>query len=117
MTDLPIACTLTPTELQSRGAQLLSGLVARTIGRVPVTNGLRWDFAPTEGLLAELAQVIDAERRCCRFLRFAVAAETNCCPPDTAVGFGLLAVVPFPSWPDPLLPQQYAAPALFSPQV
>ena len=77
MTDLPIACTLTPTELQSRGAQLLPGLVARAIGRVPVTNGFRWAFAPTEGLLAELAHVIEAERRCCRFLRFAVAAEPD----------------------------------------
>ena len=75
MTDFPIACTLTPAELHSRGAQLLPGLVARAIGRVPVTNGFRWAFAPTEGLLTELAQVIDAERRCCRFLRFEVAAE------------------------------------------
>lgn len=77
MTDLPIACTLTPAELQSRGAQLLPGLVARAIGRGPMTNGFRWAFAPTEGLLAELAHVIDAERRCCRFLRFAVAAEPD----------------------------------------
>src|SRR5258708_35541142 len=77
VTDLPIACTLTSAELQSRGAQLLPGLVARAIGRVPVTNGVRWSFAPVEGLLAELARVIDAERQCCRFLRFAVAAEAD----------------------------------------
>ncbi len=77
MTDFPIACTLTPAELHSRGAQLLPGLVARAIGRVPVTNGFRWAFAPTDGLLAEVGQVIDAERRCCRFLRFAVATEPD----------------------------------------
>ena len=77
MTDLPIACTLTPAELQARGAQLLPGLVARAVGRVPVTNGFRWMFAPQDGLLAELAQVIDAERPCCRFLRFAVVAEPD----------------------------------------
>jgi len=51
--------------------------VARAIRRVPVANGLRWAFAPTEGLLAEFAHVIEAERRCCRFLRFAVAAEPD----------------------------------------
>ncbi len=77
VTDLPIACTLTSAELQSRGAELLPGLVARAVGRVPVTDGFRWAFAPTEGLLAELARVIDAERQCCRFLRFAVAAERD----------------------------------------
>jgi len=37
VTDLPIACTLTSAEFQSRGAELLPGLVARTVGRVPVT--------------------------------------------------------------------------------
>ena len=84
MTDVPIACTLTSAELQSRGAQLLPGLVAGAIARVPVsitkrdgTGGFRWAFAPRPGLLAEVAQVIDAERRCCRFLRFAVAAEPD----------------------------------------
>ena len=77
MTDVPIACTLTSAELQSRGAQLLPGLVAGAIARVPVSNGFRWAFAPRPGLLAEVAQVIDAERRCCRFLRFAVAAEPD----------------------------------------
>ena len=77
MADLPIACTLTPAELQSRGAQLLPGLVARAIGRAPVTNGFRWAFARTDGLLAEVTQVIDAERRCCPFLRFVVATEPD----------------------------------------
>ncbi len=77
MTDLPIVCTLTSAELRSRGAQLLPGLVARAIRRLPVTNGVRWSFAPAEGVLAELARVIDAERQCCRFLRFVVAAEPD----------------------------------------
>ncbi len=72
-----IACTLTSAELQSRGAELLPRLVARAVGRVPVTDGFRWAFTPTEGLLAELARVIDAERQCCRFLRFTVAAEPD----------------------------------------
>jgi hypothetical protein len=77
MTDVPIACTLTSAELQSRSAQLLPWLAGRATGRVPVTNGFRWTFQSSPGLLAELAQIIDAERRCCRFLRFAVAAEPD----------------------------------------
>lgn len=75
MTDVPIACTLTAAELHSRSAQLLPGLAARAIGRAPVANGFRWTFAASEGLLGELARIIEAERRCSRFLRFAAAAE------------------------------------------
>jgi len=77
LTDLPIACTLTPAEFRARGAELFPGLVARAVGRVPVTNGFRWTFASQDGLLAELARVIDAERRCCRFLGFVVVAEPD----------------------------------------
>ena len=77
MADLPIACTLTPDELQSRGAQLLPGLVSRATGRVAIPNGLRWSFPPAEGMIADIAHVIDAERCCCRFLRFLVIVEED----------------------------------------
>jgi hypothetical protein len=75
MTALPIACTLTPTELESRGSQLLPGLVARSSARLELPNGYRWSFSPTDGLMAEITRVIDAERRCCRFLQFFVVVE------------------------------------------
>ena len=77
MSDVPIACTLPSAELQARSADLLPGLAARATGRVPVTNGFRWTFASSEGLLAELARVVDGERRCCRFLHFVVAADPD----------------------------------------
>jgi len=51
--QVSIACTLTSAELQSRGAELLPGLVARAVGRVPVTDGFRWAFAPTFAVAAE----------------------------------------------------------------
>ena len=38
-------------------------------------------------------------------------------PPETATGVALLVVVPFPSSPAPLNPQQYAAPLVVTPQV
>src|SRR6266550_3316636 len=41
----------------------------------------------------------------------------NVSPPDTATGVRLLIVVPFPSSPEPLSPQQYAAPLGVTPQV
>jgi hypothetical protein len=77
LADLPIACELTPAELQTRGASLLPGLVQRATQQAPATNGYRWTFAPAAGLLEEVAQVVAAERECCRFLRFTVAAEPD----------------------------------------
>ena len=37
-------------------------------------------------------------------------------PPDTATGVALAVVVPLPSAPSPLAPQQYAAPVVVTPQ-
>src|SRR5207249_8518781 len=37
-------------------------------------------------------------------------------PPETATGVALLVVVPFPSSPLPLYPQQYAVPLVVTPQ-
>jgi hypothetical protein len=40
----------------------------------------------------------------------------NVSPPATAVGVALLVVVPLPSWPYVLSPQQYATPPVVSAQ-
>src|SRR2546427_10588586 len=77
LSDLPIAGTSAPAELQRRRAGLLPGLLARAMERIPVPDGYRWRFAPADDLLAAVASVIDAERRCCRFLRFVVAVEPD----------------------------------------
>jgi len=77
MKDLPIACELTPAELETRRAGLLPGLLAVARERVAVTNGLRWRFAPSVEFLTAAAKMIDAERQCCRFLRFVVGVEED----------------------------------------
>lgn len=73
--SLPVACTLTPTELAERRRGLLPGLLARAAGRESVDDGFRWSFAFEPALLADVAAVIEAEHRCCRFLRFSLAVE------------------------------------------
>jgi len=77
MSEPPIACTLSAAELRERRAGLLPGLLARAVERVPVSNGYRWRFTPTSDLLSALGLVIEAERRCCPFLRFVVTAEPD----------------------------------------
>jgi hypothetical protein len=72
-----IVCTLGSHEFNRKRTDLLPGLIARSIGREGLPDGLRWRFAAEDGLLAQIATVIDAERRCCRFLRFELIVEPN----------------------------------------
>lgn len=76
MSDLPIACELSPAELEQRRQALLPGLVGRAVERQELSDGFRWRFDPAEPhLLSRITAAIDAERRCCRFLRFRLDVE------------------------------------------
>lgn len=80
MRDLPVACTLSADELRTRRDGLLTGLIARATTRFAIDDGYRLTFAPTPGLLETIARVIDAERQCCRFLRFQLVVEQDGAP-------------------------------------
>jgi hypothetical protein len=56
---------------------LLPGLLSKARARDPIPGGFRWRFNPEAGLLNEAATVIDAEHRCCRFLRFVLRVEAG----------------------------------------
>ena len=73
--SLPIACTLTPAELAAMRTGLLPGILARSSAKEPIPGGFRWRFDPQANLVREAAAVIDAEHRCCRFLRFLLLVE------------------------------------------
>lgn len=75
MTDLPIACTLQPGELSRRTGELLPGLVARARRRESIEGGYRFEFDATSDTLNAIMTTIDAERQCCRFLRFQFVLE------------------------------------------
>jgi len=77
MTDLPIACTLTPDALRARRAGLLSDLLRRAEGHEDLQEGLRLRFAPTGETLATITRAVEAERHCCRFLRFGITVEPD----------------------------------------
>ena len=77
MTHLPIACALDPADLAARREALLPGLAVRALTRETIPDGLRWLFAPTHDLLEQISRVIDAERRCCPFLRFQLTVEPD----------------------------------------
>jgi len=73
--ELPVACSLSQPELRAREAGLLGALAARVLERQEIAEGLRLRFAVTDGLLAEIAELVDLERRCCPFLRFTVTVQ------------------------------------------
>jgi hypothetical protein len=70
MSELPIACTLTPHDMAGR-AEWLRRLGARSlIAGARAGGGLRLRFEAAAD--AEVGRWIDAERECCAFLTFAV---------------------------------------------
>jgi hypothetical protein len=77
MSDLPIACTLGPAALKARREDLLGGLVRRAQERIDLPNGYRVRFSPNDEVLRTIAEVIDVERQCCRFLRFQLTVEPD----------------------------------------
>ena len=77
MADLPVVCTLSPAALQARRENLLNALLRRTIERRELPNGYSLRFAAEGDVLSEIARTVDNERKCCRFLRFAVTVEPD----------------------------------------
>jgi len=77
MPDLPIACTLAPDALAIRRENLLAELLRLASSRELLSDGLRLTFEPTTEALATIAQAVEAERHCCRFLRFQIAVEPD----------------------------------------
>jgi hypothetical protein len=75
--DLPIACTLTPEEMRRGREGLLPGILARAEAHEPLADGFRFRFTSVAGLLPDLAAMMEAERRCCRFLLFQVIAAPD----------------------------------------
>ena len=77
MADLPIACTLTPETIRTLRAGLLPGLLERADARETLPEGYRVRFAATGDILPSIARTVDAERQCCRFLRFLITVEPD----------------------------------------
>jgi hypothetical protein len=77
MAELPIACSLTPEALRTRREGLLMDLVRRAARHDDLSNGLRLEFAPSGETLALIARAVEAERHCCRFLRFGMTVEPD----------------------------------------
>lgn len=77
MVDPPVACTLSPAALRARREGLLTELLRRTDEHQELPEGHRLRFAASDDTLATLTRAVDAERQCCRFLRFRITVEPD----------------------------------------
>jgi hypothetical protein len=77
MTDLPIDCTLNPTNVRRRGADLLPGLFQNADSVEQIEHGFRLRFFSQSVELAHIASVIETERECSRFLRFNLSVSPD----------------------------------------
>ena len=77
MTDLPIACTLSPQALKARRENLLDALLQRSTERIELPDGFRLSFTADSQTLADIVRTVDAERQCCRFLSFTIVVKPD----------------------------------------
>jgi hypothetical protein len=77
VTNLPIACTLTADALRERRQGLPTELLRFAEHREETSEGVRVRFAPSSNTLTLLMRAVDAERQCCRFLRFSITVEPD----------------------------------------
>jgi hypothetical protein len=65
-----VICSLTPEALKAGRAMLLPGLGERAEHVVMTEDGCRLTFGASHDALMAITRAIDAERECCRWLRF-----------------------------------------------
>ena len=76
-TSLPIACTLTSSELQERRSNSLQKVRRGVVEVRELEDGYAYSFPSKGEWLREVAGLIDLERECCPFLRFRLTVEAN----------------------------------------
>ena len=75
--SLPIACSLTDSQLQERRNNVLHKVRSAVLEVKEMENGYAY-FLPSDGdWFTELANLVNLERQCCPFLRISVTVEPN----------------------------------------
>jgi hypothetical protein len=73
--SLPIACTLSEPERRVRRDSMLATLRAHVTRVTELPDGYALMLVPSDEAIAAAAATIQAERRCCAFLRFTLRVE------------------------------------------
>jgi hypothetical protein len=75
MSDLPIACTLTPDGMTARLALIDALATDGLLSRTPTDRGLRVRLRDTPEIETRTRELIAAESKCCAFLDFDLARD------------------------------------------
>ena len=68
----PVVCTLNSEDLKRYASDLLPGLFAVAQDVDWKRDGVRLTFGDETDLLPRIAQVVERERKCCRFFQFRI---------------------------------------------
>jgi hypothetical protein len=74
-TQLPVACTLSESDLAKRRAGLFADLARRRQEARWLPEGITLRYSSEQGTLALLGDFIPLESECCPFLRFQLTVE------------------------------------------
>lgn len=74
---VPIVCELTDWDLQKRREKYLDRAAASLLGSEELSDGFRYRFSLRDLTLQDFAEIIDLERKCCPFLKFALVVEAG----------------------------------------
>ena len=72
--EVPIACSLTPRELNQRAQAWKATLRNSLISSERVSGGLRLTVSPDA--MASLHELVEMERQCCPWINFSLGAES-----------------------------------------
>ena len=78
--DNPVVCSLSAAELRKRAAALLAQFKSRVIATEELRDGYAFHIREDTQSIVAVAELIAAERECCRFLAFELTAEPNMGP-------------------------------------
>lgn len=73
--NLPIACSLTDSQLQQRRREVLLKAKTSITGVQELEHGFSYQFSRSPERIAELASLIALEHQCCPFLKFRLTVE------------------------------------------
>jgi hypothetical protein len=76
----PVACSLPDAELRKREATLLAQFRSAVVTTEELPDGYAFRVPGNKKWIAVVAELIVAERECCPFLTFELAAEPNMGP-------------------------------------
>lgn len=75
--NIPVACSLSDAEFRERRATLLASFQSAVIKTDELPDGYRFSISDGDDQIATVAELIAAERHCCRFLKFELIVTSS----------------------------------------